>query len=47
MHRAVNGVKQPYEQVMVFLLDTPDAVVQPLAFRPRRGNSTYLPESRR
>lgn len=30
VHRAVNVGKQPYEQVTVFLLDSPDAVAQPV-----------------
>jgi hypothetical protein len=29
VHRAVNVGKQPYEQVTVFLLDSPNAVPQP------------------
>jgi quercetin dioxygenase-like cupin family protein len=29
VHRAVNVGRQPYEQVTVFLLDRPDAVLQP------------------
>jgi len=30
VHRAVNAGKQPYEQVTVFLLDSADAVAQPI-----------------
>ena len=30
VHRAVNVGKQPYQQVTVFLLDSPDAVAQPV-----------------
>jgi hypothetical protein len=30
VHHAVNVGGQPYEQVMVFLLDRPDAVPQPI-----------------
>jgi len=30
VHRAVNVGKQPYEHVTVFLLDSPDAVAQPV-----------------
>jgi len=30
VHRSVNVGGQPYEQVMVFLLDRPDAAPQPI-----------------
>ena len=30
VHRAVNVDRQPYEQVMVFLIDRPDTVPQPI-----------------
>jgi quercetin dioxygenase-like cupin family protein len=31
VHRAVNVGEQPYEEITVFFLDTPDAVPQPVA----------------
>ena len=30
VHRAVNVGKQVYEQVTIFLLDSPDAIAQPI-----------------